>query len=81
MVGVAKGAVPRHGNPYYLPEMEYPERILSGTPTGQNIPISTMTILGQDISTIPHLTPHLKTLLDFHTLNMNKDLFKHNLIQ
>ena len=31
--------------------MDHPERILSSTPTGQNIPIST----------IPHLTPHLKT--------------------
>ena len=61
MVGVATGAVPRPGNPYYLPEMEYPERILSSTPRGQNLPISTMTILGQDISTIPNLTPHLKT--------------------
>ena len=32
---MATGAIPRPSNPYYLPEMDYPERILSTTPTGQ----------------------------------------------
>lgn len=61
MVGVVTGAVPRTSNPYYLPEMEYPERILSSTPTRQNVPISTMNILRQDNSNIPHLTPHVNS--------------------
>ena len=51
MVGMATGAIPRPGNRFYLPEMDHPERILSSTPTGQAPPIST----------IPLLTPHLRT--------------------
>ena len=55
MVGMATGAILRPGNCFYLPEMDHPERILSSTPTGQAPPIST----------IPLLTPHLRTLPGF----------------
>ena len=76
IVGMATGgAIPRPGNPFYhqyqqtpahhqipvnqqrtspinyLPEIDHPERILSSTPTGQAPPIST----------IPPLTPYLRT--------------------
>ena len=44
---MATGAIPRPGNPYYIPRADNPERILSSTPPGQ----------AQPVHTIPNLSP------------------------
>ena len=44
---MATGAILRPGNPYYIPRVDNPERILSSTPPGQT----------QPVHTIPNLSP------------------------
>ena len=47
---MATGAIPRPGNPYYIPRVDNPERILSSTPPGQ----AGYQVFGP---TVPNLSP------------------------
>ena len=44
---MATGAIPKPSNPYYIPRVDNPERILSSTPPGH----------AQHVHTIPNLSP------------------------